>query len=435
MPLFSSKLNFVAKAQSKNPAAVRHSFVFTDIPRYIRAVVETLTEAGFDAYLVGGCVRDALLHITPKDFDVATNAEPHQVKKLFGKRAALIGRRFLIVHVRTKGHIVEVTTFRGQPRTLENETLVSDNHFGTISQDALRRDLSINALYYCLATEEIIDFVQGYEDVHTRKIRVIGDAVVRFQEDPVRMLRCVRFAAKLDMRLPAPLRRLIGQHAPLLEQVSKSRLLGEFLKLNTHPSVERAIALCKKLGLLAELFPSTSAILTSRGALAKQSHLLIEEALRNTDMRLRNNGRVSSFYLFAVFLWPLVRAAFQSKDRINQANLIKAANQALNDITRMQIPKSFSTRIISVWLMQMRLQYPKDHQCMWLLAHKDFRAAYDFLQLREKSGEMSGTQASDWWKTLQNLSPKEQTQHIEQLQQYTQGKDTKLRTLSGSIFE
>jgi len=434
----------ISKKKAGKPGAERiaprrYSFDFTEIPRHVRRVVETLTGDGYDAYLVGGCVRDALLDLHPKDFDVATNAKPDEIKQLFGKRAAIIGRRFRIVHVRAGGQVVEVATFRGGEERTEQRTeggqIVTDNNFGAIHEDAVRRDLSINALFYDLANGEVVDYVDGYKDIEQCRIRLIGDPLQRFREDPVRMLRCVRFAAKLNTSLPPTLHQLIHRHAALLVNVSPSRMLGEFCKLNTHPSLERSITLCRETGLLAILFPGACQVLDSGGELARQGESLIQAALRNTDTRLRTNGRVSQFYLLGVMLWPLMRELLSEDARINQFLLGKTAQRALRDVHCMKIPKNFSSRMINVWGLQLRLQYPQARNLHWVLEHKDFRAAYDFLQLREGTGEVLGPRPSNWWGKIQQADKSERQAMIDTLPRLAGRKNQRGLLLNRSLFD
>ena len=429
-------------APFRQEGAQCHAFAFDEIPKGVQNIIDQLLKAGYESYLVGGCVRDALLNLRPKDFDIATSARPEEIKQLFGKRACIIGKRFRIVHIYAKNQVVEITTFRSDSKDQEHKStrqgqhglILADNTFGTMKEDATRRDLSINALYYDTVTNEVVDFVNGYTDLQQGRIRLVGDPLTRFREDPARMLRCVRLAAKLGFTMPRNLHALIRQNASLLSEVSHWRMLGEFLKLNTHPSLESAIEQYRQTGMLKVLFPSSCRLLDGDCEIAQQGQTLLTNALRNTDERLRTKGRVSQFYLIAVLLWPLVRTCLD-EEQVTQFAMHRAGKKALLDVHCMKIPKSFTARMFNVWTLQIRLQYPQASSVSWLMAHKDFRAACDFLCLRKAAGEIPASNPAEWWQKIQAAKAKERQTMIDSLPEMRKKESRRGLKLSRSLFE
>ncbi|MAC46192.1 MAG: poly(A) polymerase [Oceanospirillum sp.] len=372
-------------------------------------VLYRLKKANYDAFLVGGCVRDALLDLHPKDFDVATNATPEQVKSLF-HNARIIGRRFRIVHVRYGREIIEVTTFRAPPAEdtakahssqSEHGLLVRDNVYGTIEEDALRRDFTINALYYNIRDFSIYDYADGIEDINHRCIRMIGDPATRYREDPVRMLRAIRFAAKLDFNIAPETAEPIRPMAELLRQIPAARLFEEVLKLFLSGQSAATFQLLKEYQLLQELFPYTSEQLS----LAPEKEHFILQALENTDRRIAEDKPVTPAFLFAALLWPVIQNAFRElmEEGIPPVPAMQQAGQqtlfAQSDFT--SIPKRFSQPMREIWEFQLRLERRQGKRAFQTAEHPRFRAAYDFLVLRSESGE--DVQAlADWWTRFQD---------------------------------
>ncbi len=387
-------------------------------------VIDRLQQEGFEAFLVGGGVRDTMLGGKPKDFDVATDATPEQVVGIF-RNGRLIGRRFQIVHVRFGREIIEVTTFRdhheaasgsGQASQSAQGLLLRDNVYGDIQSDAIRRDFTVNALYYDPVSEELYDFVQGVKDLDDRVLRIIGNASDRYKEDPVRMLRAVRFSAKLGFDLAnkteAPLRSM----GELLSHVPPARLFEEVLKLFMNGSATASFGLLQEYNLLRYLFPGTAKAL-SNGREVDQ--LLVNQALLNTDTRVRQDKRVTPAFLYAALLWPQVSAAmaFYMKEQNMSAQdaLQQASQEAINQQLRhTSIPKRFLIPMREIWVLQLRLPRREGRRAFVLVEHARFRAAYDFLLLREDAGEeLQGL--GMWWTRFQTADETERENMVQQL--------------------
>lgn len=369
-----------------------------------------LKAAGFDAYLVGGGVRDLLLGREPKDFDIATNALPEEVKKLF-RNCLLIGRRFRLAHVRFERDVIEVATFRGQgdgdsedeART-ETGRILRDNVYGTVEQDAWRRDFTINALYYNIEDFSVVDFVDGMKDLRAGVLRMIGDPEQRFREDPVRMLRAVRFAARLGFRIHRDTEAAIRAHGHLLEEIPAARLFDESLKLLQTGNGVATFEQLRRYGLFAYLFPQTEA------CLAQEEHgfpkTLVVRALANTDQRIAEGKSVTPAFLYAALLWEPVRQALAQREVAGEGEL-QALQEVAKDVVdgqlaRISLPKRFSLPMREIWAMQPRLKKITGLRPVKLLEHPRFRAAYDFLLLRAEAGDDVG-ELSRWWTEFQAL--------------------------------
>lgn len=380
-------------------------------------VVKQLDAAGYDAYVVGGSVRDSVLGLHPKDFDVATSATPDQIKHVFGRQCQIIGRRFLLAHVYHNRHMIEVATFRAphdegsHGQTSERGMITRDNVWGRIDQDALRRDFSINALYYQPLTGEILDFAGGMDDLKHRKLRMIGDPAVRYREDPVRMLRAMRFAAKLGFSLEkataAPIRKL----AHLLGGISHHRLYDESLKLFSCGRLEILMPGLQFSGLLSQMFPHIRE--------SAEIPPLVAIAARNTDERLKVGKTVNPAFFYAVLLWDLQQQILkrlldngESLIPAYQAASIQALGQQYQ---RTAIPKHASQTVREIWEMQPRLQRPRSRQVPELLASLRFRAAFDFLLLREQTGDTNTNGMAAWWQEYQDSDDDHRERMLRQL--------------------
>jgi len=395
--------------------AGQHPIQPGDISSAASKVVQILTEAGYEAYVVGGCIRDLLLELHPKDFDVATDATPEEVKHLF-RRARIIGRRFRIVHVRFGREIVEVTTFRAhhdettrpdQGQSSDQGMLLRDNIFGTIGQDASRRDFTINAMYYHPQDNTLYDYANGLSDIGKRQLRVIGDPKTRYREDPVRMLRAARFVAKLNFEIEPLSAKPIEKLAHLLADIPSARLFDESLKLFMSGYALATFRALRQYGLMAQLFPDTNAVLDKDDGITLS---FIEQALKNTDHRILNDMRVTPAFLLAAFLWPVVlrdAEKLQQKGESPSHALQHAAAAALSrQIKRISIPKRFSIPMREIWELQLRLPNRSGKRAEALMRHPRFRAAYDFVLLREQSGEQLGG-LGDWWTQYQEADPEQ----------------------------
>ncbi len=387
------------------------------ISRHAMTVLKTLRQKGYDSYLVGGCVRDMLLGLEPKDFDVATNASPEQVRRAF-RNGRIIGRRFKIVHVRFGREVIEVTTYRGAPeethkderthRVGEEGRLLADNVYGTLDEDAMRRDLSVNALYYDPAADEVLDYHDGLADIKQGLLRVIGDPVDRYREDPVRMLRVVRFASKLGFKVEPSAAAAIDEHAGLLSNVPAARLFDEVLKLFHSGSAITTFEKLRQYGLFEYLFPATDQILDKEEEGYPRTFLPL--ALTNTDKRIRQGKPVIPAFLYAVLLWEPLRqykeAAMQQG--LNEYDSIQqAADQAIvEEIGTVAIPRRFTAQMREIWVMQYFFDQRRSRQAYRLLENRKFRAGYDFLLLRASVGQASQDTA-DWWTLIQEVDENE----------------------------
>lgn len=381
-------------------------------------VMARLRGQGHQAYLVGGAVRDMLLGGHPKDFDIATDATPEDVHGLF-RNSRIIGRRFRIVHVRFGREIIEVTTFRGHhdngdagggehsgthSRQSDKGLLLRDNVYGTLEEDAVRRDLSVNALYYDAGNFEVLDHVNGLDDLEARRIRVIGDPAERYREDPVRMLRVLRFTAKLDFDIEQDTAAAIPVCAPLLREIPAARLFDEFLKLFLSGSAAATFDLLLRHDLLQFLFPESDALLQREpNALA-----LVRAAMGNTDQRIAEEKPVTPAFLFAALLWPVTRALAQQLEGAGEPPvpaLHSAAQQVVAEaVQHIAIPRRFSQPMREIWEFQHRLTRTRGKKVREIASHRRFRAAYDFLLLREQAGEDTDGLGA-WWTDYQRQNP------------------------------
>lgn len=385
-------------------------------------VLYRLNGAGFEAYLVGGCIRDALLGKMPKDFDVATNATPEQVRDLF-RNSRLIGRRFRIVHVRFGREVIEVTTFRGKPQDEHGENiahqsdaglLLRDNVWGSIEEDAVRRDFTINALYYNIADFSLHDFANGAQDIESHTLRLIGDPATRYREDPVRMLRAVRFAAKLDFTIEPATEAPMYDLAPLLLQIPPARLFDEVLKMFMSGHGLTTFRLLSHYGLFGMLFPESEEAMAD----AAWAEKLIELALANTDKRIADDRPVTPAFLLAAFLWAPVahRQAELEREGMPAIPALQTAAQEVvsRQLEHTSIPKRFGMPMRDIWELQTRLPLRRGKRAFQTREHPRFRAAYDLLLLREQAGEITRG-LGDWWTAFQQGDEHEQRRLLQKV--------------------
>ncbi len=378
-------------------------------------VLYRLKKAGFDAYLVGGCVRDLLLGREPKDFDVATNARPEQVKATF-RNCRLIGRRFRLAHVYFGREIIEVATFRGSEaqesemqRVHEDGRLLRDNVFGTIEEDVWRRDFTISSLYYNIRDFSIVDYTGGMQDHADAVLKLIGNPQVRYREDPVRMLRAVRFAVKLGFKISPETEEPIHELAHLLQGIPAARLFDEVIKLFLAGKGLETFEMLRHYGLFGILFPATEQSLTKEEN--EFPRLFIARALENSDQRIAQNKSVTPYFLLSAFLWEPLQDRYQLKLQQGLDN-VSAMQQAVNEVLSEQIkvvsiPKRFTQAMREVWFLQSRFSRRTGRRPYSLLAHPRFRAAYDFLALRAETGGADQA-VVDWWTKFQFASADEQ---------------------------
>ena len=403
-----------------------HNISRKDISENALKVLYRLNKAGYEAYLVGGGVRDLLLGKAPKDFDVTTNATPEQMRKLF-RNCRLVGRRFRLAHVMFGPEVIEVATFRGHHQAEEdgnaqrgqNGMLLRDNIFGSIEDDAQRRDLTINSLYYSVADFTVRDYVGGLQDLQQGIIRLIGDPETRYREDPVRMLRVVRFAAKLDMTIAETTAEPIPRLATLLNDIPPARLFEEALKLLQAGYGYKTYLLLREYQLFQPLFPILSRGFTEQSD--SQMERMLAQVLKNTDTRIQNQMRVNPAFLFAAMFWY---PQLENAQRIAQESGLAyydafalAMNDVLDEACRsLAIPKRITTLVRDIWQLQLRMSRRHGKRAIKLMEHPKFRAAYDLLALRaevENNAELQ--RLAHWWGEFQAAAPPQQNYMLKNL--------------------
>jgi len=371
-------------------------------------VLYALNEAGHEAYLVGGGVRDLLAGIEPKDFDIATSAHPDEIKRLF-RSCRLVGRRFMIAHIRSGDEILEVTTFRGaitdNHERDDTGRILSDNVYGTMEEDAFRRDFTVNALYYDIRDFSVVDFAGGVEDLAKRQLRLIGDPELRYREDPVRMLRAIRIANKLGFDIAPETAAPIHRLGSLLREIPPARLFDEILKLFLSREAVANFDGLRKYGLFAELFPETDAEINA----ARRDLELIRIALANTAARIVRDAPVTPAFLYGALLWPpFADRAYVLEVEQGHPEPIAQAQAAEEVLARQQqhiaIPKRFALPMREIWMLQPRFEDRRPGRAKRLLTHPRFRAAYDFLLLRAQAGEPGCFELAEWWTKAQGGS-------------------------------
>lgn len=385
----------------------QHGLSRAEIAKQALKVLYHLRDAGYEAYLVGGGVRDVLLELHPKDFDVATNAKPEQVQKLF-RNCRLIGRRFRLAHVHFGNHIVEVATFRANSSS-DQETahlvhseagmILRDNIYGALEDDVYRRDFTVNALYYNIADYSIVDYVGGLTDLKAHTLRMIGDAKQRYREDPVRMLRAIRFAAKLGFKISSDTEKPIYELAFLVKQVPSARLLDEYVKLFLTGHAAASFKLLRQYRLFDVLFPEIEKCLNE--SKDGQVENFIISALNDTDKRVEEDKPVALPFLLAAFLWhPLVsHTKILLQEGLPETSAFyEACDMVLKQQqSNVAISRRLMQGIREIWTLQLRLIKRIGKRAPQLFAHPRFRAAFDFLLLRADSGEKNLQEIAKWW--------------------------------------
>jgi poly(A) polymerase len=413
-------------------------------------VLYRLKEAGYQAFLVGGCVRDVMLGRHPKDFDVATNALPDEVRRLF-RNSRLVGRRFRLAHIVYGREVIEVATFRaatapspseepvpeadpeeGEAPELDEESeldaldnervldthgrLLRDNVYGSIEEDVWRRDFTVNALYYNIADFSLWDYVGGAEDLAAHRLRMIGDPEARYREDPVRMLRAARFEAKLGFQIDPETARQISPLRELLAAVPPARLFDETLKLFLTGHGARSFEVLRSRGLLAALLPTVDAYFSGHpGSLVEK---LLLQGLRNTDARVLADKPVTPTFLFALLLYGPIAGLIEAAppERWHElATILQACDRAMREAqSRLAIPKRFSLGVREMFSLQPRLEHPRGRRALRVLEHPRFRAAYDLLLLRAQYG-LAPEDMAQWWTLLQEVSAEERGRMVDAL--------------------
>lgn len=399
-------------------ARADHCISRRDISHGALRVLYRLNESGYSAFLVGGAVRDLLLGGHPKDFDIATNATPEQVRGLF-RNCRLIGRRFRLAHVVFGKEIVEVATFRGSEdngtgdRHVVDGRILRDNVYGSIEEDTIRRDFTVNALYYDISDFSVRDDIGGLADLKARQMRLIGDPELRYREDPVRMLRAARLAAKLEFDIAPEASAPFAKLGDLLAEASTARLFDETLKLFLGGHGLASFRTLERYGLLSAIFPATSRSL--KGPNADSFRTLIEKTLENTDTRVRSGKSVTPAFLFAAILWEPLRERHakllaDGKDEPVAWSLAVDLTIA-EQLQRLAVPRRFTFTVDEIWSMQSRFEQRQRKRVVRLLAHPRFRAAYDFLVMRSMADD-NLVESAEWWTEAQQLDPSELSSHL-----------------------
>ena len=371
------------------------------ISKFAISIIKELNKNNYQGYLVGGCVRDLLCGLEPKDFDIATDATPDQIRKIF-KASRIIGKRFKLVHVFNRTELIEVATFRSGEDQNNNGNLIKDqsgkiirdNIWGSLEQDSLRRDFTVNSIYYSPLSKKFVGHKDGLSDIHKKNIVSIGDPRKRFSEDPVRCLRAIRFSNKLDFKIDGKIKDAIYEKGHLLSSISNARLFDEFCKIFLNGMAEKNFKKLTSFGLnkyLVSTNPEKNEF-TSR---------VIIEALRNTDKRLINSQSVTPGFLVAALLWPELLEKSLTKGEINLRKFFRSMDQVLKrQQTITAIPRKFHSYIKDIWVLQLKLHSRIGKQPYKTLKHPRFRAAYDFMLIREKaSNEINGL--GKWWTDFQ----------------------------------
>lgn len=419
-------------------ARAEHNISRSNISENALKVLYRLKKAGYQSYLVGGGVRDLLLGREPKDFDVATDATPEEVRRLF-RNCRLVGRRFRIAHVHFGPEVIEVTTFRGKADEqsdqgedlllTEEGRILRDNVFGSIEEDAWRRDFTVNALYYNIDDFSVSDYTGGMADLKSGTLRLIGDPPLRYREDPVRMLRAVRFAAKLGFRLDTETEAALYELGHLLRDISPSRLFDETLKLFLSGHAVQSFELMRHYRVFEHLYPYTE------DALAREEQhfplTLVLRAMENTDARIAEGKPVTPAFLYGALLWePMRRMAAQLQEENPDLSWLNALQSAGSSIVSMQarhtaIPKRFSMPMREIWNLQAHLRHNHGKRALRAAGHPRFRAAYDFLLLRAEAGEEK-PELAEWWTRFQEVDAEQQHQMASE-QGKSQGKRRRRR--------
>ncbi|HOP21746.1 MAG TPA: polynucleotide adenylyltransferase PcnB [Gammaproteobacteria bacterium] len=400
------------KLQTYNIA--QHGISVEEISPSARVIITQLLDEGFEAYIVGGAVRDLLLGMHPKDFDIVTNATPEQIKHVFKKDCRIIGRRFKLAHVYHNRELFEVATYRGKAENVKHKAvkghIISDNVYGNIEEDATRRDFSCNALYFDIENGNILDYCGGVEDIQKSKLRFIGDNdSIRIIEDPVRLIRAIRFQAKLGLQMTEEMQQAFLKEYKTISNVSLIRLFDELVKLFHCGNAVDAYRLLNQFKIFPYIFPHASDAITYND----NNMQFIQNALKSTDARIKHGKSVTPIFLFACFLWPLLEL---KAEHIQKKSNYEKYTIATNEIFEMcrhkiTIPKIIQIGIRNIWMLQLRFDVIRGKKVFATLENPRFRAAYDFLLLRK--GESKHIQKlCDWWTHIQTLSKTKQRELI-----------------------
>ncbi|AGF49262.1 polynucleotide adenylyltransferase PcnB [Candidatus Kinetoplastidibacterium galati] len=389
------KLSYIDKS--------KHGINKLNISENAIKVCETLHKNGFEAYIVGGAIRDLILGLKPKDFDIATNATPEQIKYIF-KRARIIGRRFRLVHVIFHKEIIEISTFRSSPIDIKQDKfgrILTDNYFGSQSEDSTRRDFTINSLYYDAREETVIDYHNGIYDLKKKQINIIGEASIRYKEDPVRILRAIRFASKINGSIGHDTLKYIARQKQLIANIPQSRLFDELIKILTCGNAFKCLMEIKSNKLHIFLLPTLEETLQKTDSIN-----FLKTSLENTDQRVLNGKSVSPSFLLAIILWPQVQEEYEKNYKKNKnvyISMVSASDSVIEDQLKvLAIHKRIISDMKTIWFMQPKFETRKNKASFNLLQNPKFKAAYDFILLRAKSNDFDKSIAQWWTKWLES---------------------------------
>ena len=386
-------------------------------------VIKKLKQSGFQGYLVGGCVRDSLAGIKAKDFDVSTNATPEEVRKIF-RSSRIIGKRFRLVHVFSRSELIEVSTFRANASKKDNSSgvikdsegkILRDNVWGTLEEDCIRRDFSINALYFDPIENNLCDFHSGLQHIQKKILVSIGDPLVRFEEDPVRSLRAIRFSSKLDFKISNDVKEAIYQKGHLLGNISNARMFDEFCKIFLTKKAFNNFNKLNSFGVLKYLINTDDYVENSFGLRFQHA------ALVNTDNRLKASKSVTPGFLIAALLWPRLIDISKEKGSLNLRKFFRSMDRIIREQQVLTaVPRKFHGYIKDIWSLQLKLETRLGHQPYKILNHPRFRAAYDFLLLREEAARDSQG-IGDWWTQFQKVNRPSKIELLKSLRESRSG--------------
>ena len=369
-------------------------------------VVTKLKQSGFQGYLVGGCVRDSLAGIKAKDFDVSTDATPEEVRKIF-RSSRIIGKRFRLVHVFSRNELIEVSTFRANTSRKDNDSgvikdsegkILRDNVWGTLEEDCIRRDFSINALYFDPIENHLCDFHNGLKHIQKKILVSIGNPLIRFEEDPVRSLRAIRFSSKLNFKISNDVKDAIYKKGHLLRNISNARMFDEFCKIFLTKKALNNFNKLDTFGVLKYLINTDNYVENSFGLRFQHA------ALINTDNRLKESKSVTPGFLIAALLWPRLIDASKEKGSLNLRKFFRSMDRIIREQQVLTaVPRKFHGYIKDIWSLQLKLETRLGHQPYKILNHPRFRAAYDFLLLREEAAKDSQGMGN-WWTQFQKVN-------------------------------
>ena len=407
--------NFLKKTQN-NKSPISSKDWNKRISPFAVDIIKKLQDHNYEAYLVGGCVRDLLANIEPKDFDIATNAEPKEIRKIF-KASRIIGKRFQLVHVYKGRQIIEVATFRAglnkNNTNIENDLIkddagkiIRDNIWGSIEDDCNRRDFTINAIYFCPINKTFKDFHDGIQHVKEKKVISIGDPLYRFEEDPVRSLRAMRFATKLNFKIDGKVKKAIYKKGDLLDGISNARLFDEFCKIFLNGYGYENFKKLESYGVAKYLLNLEKKYSENK---------VYTESFKNTDKRHKDGKSITPGFLLAAILWPRLIERCSFDKGINVRKFFRSMDSIIAEQQRITaIPRKFTSYIKDIWYLQLKLNDRLKNNPNKIIKHPRFRAGYDFLLIRENASK-DKSDLGKWWTSFQHADTKSKQKMIEKV--------------------